>query len=153
MKRGRDRGYLPEPAKYFFISDNHGQEEAAKREFAKEGLVLNFTRGSQNLGEHVHLLLRGFYGDYTHHNDVSHLDGGVADDAKWQHHWWWLAVQLASWYTMPYGVVGRRFTALLVAEWRGFSSGVGTPRGPSYLSTLSLRRLRVSTGPRRSGHG
>ena len=30
--------------------------------------------------ESVHLLLRGFYGDYLHHNDGSHLYGGVADN-------------------------------------------------------------------------
>ena len=46
MNRGLDRGYLPEPAKSIFISDILGQEEAAKREFAKEGLVLNFVSAS-----------------------------------------------------------------------------------------------------------
>ena len=46
MKRGPDRGYFPEPAKSLFISDNPGQEKASKREFAKEGLVLNFVSGS-----------------------------------------------------------------------------------------------------------
>ena len=46
MKRGPDRGYFPEPAKSLFISDTPGNEEATKQEFAKEGLVLNFTRVS-----------------------------------------------------------------------------------------------------------
>ena len=50
MKRGLDRGYFPEPAKYLFISDTPEQEEAAKREFAVEGLTLNFVSGSRNLG-------------------------------------------------------------------------------------------------------
>ena len=40
MKRGPDRGYFPETAKPLFISDTPGQEAAAKREFAKEGLGL-----------------------------------------------------------------------------------------------------------------
>ena len=40
MKRGPDQEYLPEPAKYLFILDTLGKEEAAKREFAKNGLVL-----------------------------------------------------------------------------------------------------------------
>ena len=31
MKRRPDRGYFPEPAKFFFISDTPGQEEVAKR--------------------------------------------------------------------------------------------------------------------------
>ena len=35
MKRGTDQGYFPEPAKSLFILDTPGQEEAAKREFAK----------------------------------------------------------------------------------------------------------------------
>ena len=50
MKRGPDQGYFPELDKSLFISDTPGQEEAAKRGFAKEGLVLNFTRGSWYLG-------------------------------------------------------------------------------------------------------
>ena len=50
MKRGLDRGNFPKPAKYLFILDTPGQEEAAKREFAKEGLCLNFFSGSRYLG-------------------------------------------------------------------------------------------------------
>ena len=53
-KRGPDRGYFSEPAKYLFILDNPGQEEAVKREFSKEGLVLNFVRGSHYLGAYLH---------------------------------------------------------------------------------------------------
>ena len=45
MKRGPEQGYFPKPAKSLFISDTPGQEAAAKREFANEGLVLNFVRG------------------------------------------------------------------------------------------------------------
>ena len=36
--------------------------------------------------EHVHLLLREVYGKLPHHNDGSHLDGGIADNATWQRH-------------------------------------------------------------------
>ena len=50
MRRGMDQGYFPKPAKYIFISDTPGQEEAAKREFAKEDLVLNFVSGRRYLG-------------------------------------------------------------------------------------------------------
>ena len=53
MKRGPDRGYFPEPAKSLFISDTLGEEEAEKREFAKERLVLNFVSGSRYLGEYI----------------------------------------------------------------------------------------------------
>ena len=53
MKRGTDRGYFPEPAKYLFISDTPGQEEAAIKEFAEEGLVLNLVSGSRYLGAYL----------------------------------------------------------------------------------------------------
>ena len=33
--------------------------------------------------EHAHLLLQGVYGDFLHHNNWFHLDGGVANDAIW----------------------------------------------------------------------
>ena len=55
MKRGSGRGYFPELAISLFILDNPGQEEAAKREFSKEGLVLNFIRGSWYLGAYLGL--------------------------------------------------------------------------------------------------
>ena len=53
MKRGPDRRYFPKPAKSLFILDTPGQEEAAKKEFAKEGLVLNLISGSQYLGAYL----------------------------------------------------------------------------------------------------
>ena len=52
-KRGPDQGYFPEPAKSLFISDIPGQDEAAKREFPKEGMCLNFVSGSRYLGEYI----------------------------------------------------------------------------------------------------
>ena len=53
MKRGPDKGYFPKPSKFLFISDNPGEEEVAKREFAVEGLTLNFVGGSRYLGEYL----------------------------------------------------------------------------------------------------
>ena len=53
MKRGPDRGYFPKPDKSLFITDTPGQEEAAKREFSKEGLDLNFISGSRYLGAYL----------------------------------------------------------------------------------------------------
>ena len=38
-EKGPERGYFPELAKSFFISDTPGQEEATRREFSAEGLV------------------------------------------------------------------------------------------------------------------
>ena len=66
--------------------------------------------------ERVHLLFQGVYGDFLHHNNRSHLDGGIADDAAWQRRWRRLAAQSASWYATPSGAVGRRFTEILAAE-------------------------------------
>ena len=67
--------------------------------------------------EPAHLLLQGVYGDFPHHNDRYHLDGGLAGDAAWHHCWGWLAVNSASWYATPSGAVGHRFTEILAAEW------------------------------------
>ena len=80
--------------------------------------------------ERAHLLLQGVYGDFPHHNDGTHLDGGarwfssnlaggISDDAAWQRRWRRLAAQSVSWYATPSRAVGRRFTAILAAEWRG----------------------------------
>ena len=53
MRRGPDRGYFPEPTKSLFILDTSGQEEAVRREFAEEGLTLNFVSGSRYLGGYL----------------------------------------------------------------------------------------------------
>ena len=55
MKRGPDRGYFPELPKPLFISDTPGQEAGAKREFAAEGLTLNFVSVSRYLGAYLGL--------------------------------------------------------------------------------------------------
>ena len=52
-RRGPDWEYLPEPAKSLFILDTPGQEEAAKQDFALEGLTLNFVSGSRYLGAYL----------------------------------------------------------------------------------------------------
>ena len=67
--------------------------------------------------ERAHLFLQGVHENYLHHNYGLHLDGGVADDAIWQHRWRRLATQLASWYTKPSGTVGRHFTTIMYVEW------------------------------------
>ena len=69
--------------------------------------------------ERAHLLLREVYGDFPHHNDGSHLDGGVTDNAIWERPWRRLSAQSASWYSTPTGAVGHRFTAILAVEWQG----------------------------------
>ena len=69
--------------------------------------------------ERAHRLLQGVYGDFPNHNDGSHPDRRVVNDAIWQSRWRRLAAQLASWYVTPYIMVGRRFTEILAAEWQG----------------------------------
>ena len=68
--------------------------------------------------ERAHLLLQEVYGDFQHHNDGLHLNGGVADDAIWQSCWIRLTTQSATWYAMASGAVGHRFKTILAAEWR-----------------------------------
>ena len=53
MERGPDQGYFPKPAKSILILDTPGQEEAARREFSAEGIVLNFVIGSRYLGDYI----------------------------------------------------------------------------------------------------
>ena len=53
MKRGSDRGYLPEPAKSLLILDTLEQEAGAKRSVAAEDLVLNFVSGHRYLGAYL----------------------------------------------------------------------------------------------------
>ena len=69
--------------------------------------------------ELVRLLLQEVYEDFPHHNDGSHLEGVITDDALWQHRWRRLDDQSASWYNTPSGAVGRCFMAILAAEWQG----------------------------------
>ena len=54
MKRGLERGYFPVPAKSLFISNTPEKEEAAKQEFAEEGLTLNFVSGSSDRVQDSH---------------------------------------------------------------------------------------------------
>ena len=53
MKRLSDQRYFPQLAKFIFILDTPCQEEAEKRDFAVEGLILNFFSGSWYLGAYL----------------------------------------------------------------------------------------------------
>ena len=98
--------------------------------------------------ERVHLLLQGVYGYFLHHNDGSHLDGGLADTAAWQRRWRRLAVKSTSWYATPSGAVGHRFMAILAAEWRGVLSRSWNSERPLVFAhvvltkTLGVRRAQ-----------
>ena len=98
--------------------------------------------------ERAHLLLQGVYGDFPHHNDGSHLDGGIADNAAWKRCWRRLAAQSASWYATPSGAVGRRFTAILAVEWQGILGRSWNSKRPLVFAhvvltnKLGVRRAR-----------
>ena len=91
--------------------------------------------------EHVHLFLQGVYGDFLHHNNGSHLDEGVADDAIWQCRWCRLAAQLASWYATLSGALGCRFTTILAAEWRGVISRSWISKSPLLFAHVILTNM------------
>ena len=96
----------------------------------------------------VHLLLREVYEDFPHHNDRSHLDGVFTYNAIWKRRWHRLAAQSASWYAMPSGSVGRRFTAILAVEWHGILGRSWNNKRPLVfthvvlMNILSVRRAK-----------
>ena len=54
----------------------------------------------------AYLLLQGVHGDFPHHHDGSHLDGGFPYNNIIQRLCHWLAAQLVSWYAIPSVAVG-----------------------------------------------
>ena len=96
----------------------------------------------------AHLLLQGVYGDFPHHNNGAHLDGGITDDAVCQRRCRRLDYHSESWYAMPSGAVGRRFTAILAAEWQGVLDRSCNSERPLVFDhvvlkkTLGVRRAR-----------
>ena len=98
--------------------------------------------------ETVHLLLRGAYGDYPHHNDGLHLDRRIADAVIWQRHCRQIAAQSDNCYSTPSSAVLRFFTAILSAEWRGVIGRTWNSKSPLVSAhvvltkTLGVRRAR-----------
>ena len=94
------------------------------------------------------MLLQGVYRDFPHHNNGEYLDGGIADDSACQRRWRRIAAQSESWYDTPSGAVGRRFTAILAAEWRGILSRSWNSKRPLVFAhtvltkTSGVRRVR-----------
>ena len=91
--------------------------------------------------ERAHLLLQGVYGDFLHHNYGSHLEGGIAGDAEWQRRWRRLAAQSDSYYATPSGAVGRRFTAILAAEWREVLNRSCNSKRPLVFAHVVLTKM------------
>ena len=62
--------------------------------------------------------LHEVYGDHIRADDGTHLDGGVPMDRMWQKYWRRMAQIAPIHYTVPKGVVGRRFLTILTHEFR-----------------------------------
>ena len=98
--------------------------------------------------ERAHLLLQGVYGDFPYHNYEFHLDGGVADYAIWKLRWRRLAAQSAILYANSSGALGRRFTEILAAAWRGVLNWSWKSYRPLFFAhviltkTLGVRRAK-----------
>jgi hypothetical protein len=67
----------------------------------------------------VDQLLDDVYGDWPHHNDGRHLNGGVLEDAAWQRRWRRITALASTHYSVPKGKEGRRFIDALASEFRG----------------------------------
>ena len=88
----------------------------------------------------AHLPLREVYVDSPHHNDGTHLIGGVPDDSVWKMFWFWLAAQSASYYSTPLSKVGCRFTAVLDVECQGVLDWKCNFKQPLVFTHLVLTR-------------
>ena len=51
--RGLYQGYFPEPSKYIFIAENPEEKEAAKREFKRAVINLNYVDGGHFVGSYL----------------------------------------------------------------------------------------------------
>ena len=101
--------------------EEEGQEEEAPLSFEDDEEVPLVTEPGADLDgatlAEADLLLDRIYGDHPHDNDGTHLDGGVPDDALWQHRFDQLSVRSPSHYSLPNGRVGKRFVRLLTEEF------------------------------------
>ena len=93
--------------------------------------------------EHAHLFLHGVYGDFLHHNDELHLNGGVLDNAVCQSCWFRLATQLASCYTTASVAVGRHFTSILATEWQEVLGRTWNSKRPLVFAHVVLTKTLV----------
>ena len=64
-------------------------------------------------------MIRSVYSDHLHHNEGTHLDGGVVINAMWQHRWWLIGNPPIRWYDMLQGRIGRQFLQRPTTEIKG----------------------------------
>ena len=101
----------------------------------EEGVVLQVFTPAK-----AHLSFREVYSDFPHHNDGTHLLGGVPDNATWKIYWRRLALQSASWYSTPLVEVGHRFSLFLAAEWQGVINQKYTYKRPLVFAHTVLTK-------------
>jgi hypothetical protein len=92
--------------------------------------------------------LDSVYGDHVHGNDGSHLDGGTADDLRWQRRWRRMVQASPARYSVPKGAVGRRFLAILTSEFHGARNRRWNSERPLVFAAVILQ---TKTGVRRAG--
>ena len=63
--------------------------------------------------------LEAVYGEKMHHDERTHLDGGVKEDGTWQSYWRPVVALPPQRYNIPSGRVGQLFITALAAEIKG----------------------------------
>jgi hypothetical protein len=119
--------------------DHAGEPEAAEE--APPALLqkdpgANFPRFEPVPVDH---LLEAVYGDWPHHNDGRHLDGGIPGDAAWQRRWRRIADLPSTHCSVPKGNVGRRFIDLLAAEFSGVQERLWNSERPLAFVSVVLQ--------------
>ena len=88
--------------------------------------------------------LCGIYGNTIHQNDGTHLGGriGVAEDAKWQRLYLWVAVFQLLLYNLPNGQWVNRFLETLTGLWTGVMERKWNSERPLVFQTCILCQVR-----------
>jgi hypothetical protein len=83
-----------------------------------------------------------------HQNDGTHLDGGIAEDRKWQERWNKLVCLPPQRYDVPNGGVGRQFVGLLAEELAGIKQRLWNSERFLVFQMVVLQRCRDVTKAR-----
>jgi hypothetical protein len=87
------------------------------------------------------VLLDSVYGDHSHNNPGTHLDGGVSDDAVWQSFHARISFLTPHHYSVPSGRIGRKFITKLTAEFHGARLGKWNSERPLTFATVILQTV------------
>jgi hypothetical protein len=84
-------------------------------------------------------LLEAVYGDWPHHNDGCHLDGGVNGDVAWQRRWRRIVDLSSNHYSVPKGKVGLHFISILASEFSGVQARTWNSELPLVFVAIILQ--------------